>query len=711
MVEMVSNIRLLNEIGATSTNFNEGARCSKTVLDMMCTQMASPSNASIYNNNVEIPAETSSIIPNSCQFEYKKSNSCENEPRLAHPAVSLIGPLFSPDDFDVLDLLGEGFFSKVYKVRNRTTGEVLVLKEGKPTGTCRSAQHADAAREATIMRSMDHENVLHFRGMCISVNVEGQWDANVLVAYCGGGSLARMILDTQKQFTWHRRVRYARDIANAMRYIHSKRIIHRDLTSMNVLIDCEPKATSSKDAGLWGRAVVADFGLSCPFPERGEQLTQVGTTYFMSPECLKEEFYDEKSDVFSFGIILCQMIARIDADPDGGLQRTSNFGLDYMLFTPLCPLDTPIEMLKLAFNCCLMDPTARPCFEMAYQTLCEILVSLPPPQSRSPEMSRDGKEPRLGRSRSDAALKRPKGLTTRKLSTNYLKTVKPVIEGEIDQSTAFLMEELARTVSRDEPTHDHTNPFQDHERFRKERKIFPKKLSSKSRRRSETKRSEDNVPSSPTSAAPRTPRRRCMSLPCDIESPLVEDAPDKERTFIVHHTRGEASFDAADCSSASQMSTSFACPGASPASGIPMQYRDFDRNFLKQMKRYPSRRHTMMTECLVPSSISTCDLAYRDAALASLAVGSCAVDSASEQEKTPVPRNKRRLFGGREREKNSSETGGKTPKSELKPEVLEPTTCETNQVDTVVIVPPIQKRRLQRICSASHRTATDCSIL
>lgn len=40
--------------------------------------------------------------------------------------------------------------------------------------------------------------------------------------------------------------------------------------------------------------MVADFGLSCRFPRRGEKLPQVGTTYFMSPECLKEEYYDEK---------------------------------------------------------------------------------------------------------------------------------------------------------------------------------------------------------------------------------------------------------------------------------------------------------------------------------------------------------------------------------------------------------------------------------
>jgi hypothetical protein len=70
---------------------------------------------------------------------------------------------------------------------------------------------------------------------------------------------------------------------------------------------------------------------------------------------LTENFYNEKSDVFSFGIILCQMIARINADHDCGLYRTLNFGLDYIRFIAHCPSDTPLNFLKTAFRCCLVS--------------------------------------------------------------------------------------------------------------------------------------------------------------------------------------------------------------------------------------------------------------------------------------------------------------------------------------------------------------------
>ncbi|CAI5441140.1 unnamed protein product [Caenorhabditis angaria] len=605
MVEMVSNVRLHPDIGeVTHLKRNEGVRCSKRVLDGMCLQMATTSacssTSSILNNNNKsaskyYPQENEKV---SCNHDPCSSNYSSYD---HHPVISIIGPLYAPDDFDVLEPLGEGFFSKVYKVKHVMTGEIFVLKKNKPTGGSRRASHADAAREAAMMRKLKHENILELRGICISRDETGKWDANLLVSYCQGGSLSSLILDKQVQLTWAKRVKYAKDIACAMEYIHGQQIIHRDLTSSNVLI-CNDN-----------RAVVADFGLSCPFPEQGEKLAQVGTTYFMSPECLKEEFYDEKSDVFSFGIILCQMIARVDADPDGGLPRTSKFGFDYMLFTPLCPLDTPIELLKLAFNSCVMDPTARPRFVDANHKLSEIMTLLPQIVANSKNVDgllRDGKESRLGRSRSDAALKRPKSLasTTRKLSTNWnTMTVRPVIEGEVIEETSTManrMEELARHVARDEPEFRHINPFVGHERFRNERKILPPtRIFETPRRRSETKPDgcsskikNDNDSISNTSTI-NTPRRRCLSMPCSIND-----------TFENGHYTSFSYDGTFNSGGVEDDDSEYIDANSSPASGIPMAYRDFDRKFLKQMIRFPSRRHTMHPDIVQNSTNSSFEL-------------------------------------------------------------------------------------------------------
>ena len=95
----------------------------------------------------------------------------------------------------------------------------------------------------------------------------------------------------------------------------------------------------------------------------------------MSPECLKGQYYDQQSDVFSYGIVLCELIARVEADPDQ-LPRTDNFGLDYLAFTEMCGQNVVPEFLNLAFRCCTITPSSRPTFNEIVHILTDILADL-----------------------------------------------------------------------------------------------------------------------------------------------------------------------------------------------------------------------------------------------------------------------------------------------------------------------------------------------
>ena len=75
----------------------------------------------------------------------------------------------------------------------------------------------------------------------------------------------------------------------------------------------------------------------------------------MAPECITNLPYDQRADVFSFGVILLEVIGRVSADPDV-LLRTPTFGVDYVAFASLCPPDCDLELLLLAFTCCLVSP-------------------------------------------------------------------------------------------------------------------------------------------------------------------------------------------------------------------------------------------------------------------------------------------------------------------------------------------------------------------
>ncbi|XP_041509032.1 dual specificity testis-specific protein kinase 2 isoform X3 [Microtus oregoni] len=231
--------------------------------------------------------------------------------------ISAFSRLTSLDDF-TREKIGSGFFSEVFKVRHRASGQVMALKMNTL-----NSNRANLLKEMQLMNRLSHPNILRFMGVCVH---QGQLHA--LTENC---------------------------------------LIKRDENGYS--------------------AVVADFGLAEKIPDASlgsEKLAVVGSPFWMAPEVLRDEPYNEKADVFSYGIILCEIIARIQADPDY-LPRTENFGLDYDAFQHMVG-DCPPEFLQLTFNCCNMDPKLRPSFEEIGKTLEEIMSRL-----REEELERDSK--------------------------------------------------------------------------------------------------------------------------------------------------------------------------------------------------------------------------------------------------------------------------------------------------------------------------------
>lgn len=257
--------------------------------------------------------------------------------------------------------IGVGFWGEVYKVVGESNEPQMVLKLNKATN-CESRHNM--LKEVNIMRSLDHPNIVRFHGVCVHNN-----QLHPLLEFVNGGTLEELLQNQNVELPWDTRLSIARDIACGMEYLHENKIMHRDLTSNNILLKIEDDKVT---------ALLADFGLATDIAPNAHAQTVrsvVGTVDWMAPEVILGEPYNFKADVFSYGIILCELIGRCEADPDV-LPRTRKFEVDFDEFAQLACEGCPPEFLKLAKECCSLLPQLRPEFPQILQTQEELIRSI-----------------------------------------------------------------------------------------------------------------------------------------------------------------------------------------------------------------------------------------------------------------------------------------------------------------------------------------------
>ncbi|KAH7660807.1 Non-specific serine/threonine protein kinase protein, partial [Dioscorea alata] len=200
------------------------------------------------------------------------------------------------NNFAETNILGKGGFGLVYKGKLAEGRQVAVKRLSK-----NSTQGVDEFKnEVTFIAKLQHRNLVRLLGYCI------QRDEKVLVyEYMPNGSLDALLFDKEKgmHLDWQTRFNIIIGIARGLLYLHQDsrlRIIHRDLKASNILLDVEmnPK--------------ISDFGLPRNFGEH-ETITKtrkvVGTYGYMAPKYAFDGVFSVKSDVFSFGVLILEIIS------------------------------------------------------------------------------------------------------------------------------------------------------------------------------------------------------------------------------------------------------------------------------------------------------------------------------------------------------------------------------------------------------------------
>lgn len=211
-------------------------------------------------------------------------------------------PLIPFEELMLIETLGSGRVSTIYRAAwqhgHYVSGasdtyskvEMVALKVATVNPDTGDTSHVDELRrEADIAAMLKHPNV------CDLIGVAADSECFCLAYdFCEGGSLLSLLSDTSRYYEY---LPIALDIANGMAYLHSRSIIHRDLKPSNVLL--------SRDH----RAKIADFGMSVA--NTGQELTaETGTYRYMAPEVIRHESYSSNADVYSFGLVLWQLITR-----------------------------------------------------------------------------------------------------------------------------------------------------------------------------------------------------------------------------------------------------------------------------------------------------------------------------------------------------------------------------------------------------------------
>ncbi|CAL9778732.1 unnamed protein product [Musa acuminata subsp. burmannicoides] len=200
------------------------------------------------------------------------------------------------DDFSVDKILGVGGFGPVYKGQLEDGHEVAVKRLSK-----NSIQGIDEFKtEVMLIAKLQHRNLVRLLGYCIEDE-----ERMLIYEYMQNTSLDAFIFDKRKSslLNWQKRLDIIIGIARGLLYLHQDsrlRVIHRDLKASNILLDHEmnPK--------------ISDFGTARTFragQTEGNTKRVVGTCGYMSPEYAMGGLFSEKSDVFSFGVMLLEILS------------------------------------------------------------------------------------------------------------------------------------------------------------------------------------------------------------------------------------------------------------------------------------------------------------------------------------------------------------------------------------------------------------------
>jgi NIMA (never in mitosis gene a)-related kinase 1/4/5 len=200
----------------------------------------------------------------------------------------------SMSNFEVLEKLGEGSYSVVYKVLRKTDSHIYAAKKVK-FNSLNSRDKQNALNEIRILASISHPNIVGYKEVFID---EPSSSLCLIMEYASKGDLLQQINSHKKngtKFSEPEIWKFLVQAVKGLKALHNRNILHRDIKSANIFVT--------------GENVVQLGDLNVAKVVNGLAHTQTGTPYYASPEVWKDSPYDSKSDIWSLGCVLYELCA------------------------------------------------------------------------------------------------------------------------------------------------------------------------------------------------------------------------------------------------------------------------------------------------------------------------------------------------------------------------------------------------------------------
>ena len=253
----------------------------------------------------------------------------------------------------VLGQRGTGGMSDVYKAKDHTLGRVVAIKVLKPEFSEDVNFVTKFRTEAQSAAGLEHPNIVNI------YDVGSENGMHYIVMEYVEGITLKTYIEKKGQLTFKEAVSIAIQVGRGIEAAHNKGIIHRDIKPQNIIISTE------------GKVKVTDFGIARAATSNTISSDVMGSVHYASPEQARNGFVDGKSDIYSLGIVMYEMVTgRVPFDGDTTVAVAIQHLQEEIVPPSAYAPNLPISMEKIILKCTQKNPDRR------YESMTALLADL-----------------------------------------------------------------------------------------------------------------------------------------------------------------------------------------------------------------------------------------------------------------------------------------------------------------------------------------------